>query len=76
MKILDTTCSISSTSKYIQIDHKEATTAMVLELVLCSSDYSRVVLPSALLRADKETLEIHAEMLVVCRAHNVLTSYA
>ena len=76
MKILDTTCSISSTSGYIQIEHRQATTADELACLLHGVTYARVVLCSALLRADKETLEIHTELLAVCRAHNVLVSYA
>lgn len=76
MKILDTTCAISSTSSYIQIEHKPATTALELEQLLSGSIYARVVLRSALLRADTETLEVHKEILAVCKAHNVLPSYA
>lgn len=76
MKVLDTTCSISSTSSYIQIEHKPATTAIALEQMLRIAKYDRVVLTSALLRADTETQEIHNELLTVCRAHNVLPSYA
>lgn len=76
MKVLDTTCSISSTSGYIQIEHKTATTAVALEQMLRIATYDRVVLTSSLLRADTETTEVHAEILAVCRAHNVLVSYA
>lgn len=76
MKVLDTTCSISSTSGYIHIEHKAAATALALDQLLSKSVYSRVVLPSALWRADIEAQEIHTEILAVCRAHNVLTSYA
>lgn len=76
MKVLDTTCSISSTSSYIQIEHRPATTAIALEQMLRLAKYDRVVLTSALLRADTETQEIRDEILAVCRAHTVLTSYA
>lgn len=76
MKVLDTTCSISSTSSYIQIEHKAATTADTLEQMLRIAKYDRVVLCSALLRADTETVEVHKEMLAVCNAHNVIVSYA
>lgn len=76
MKVLDTTCSISSTSSYIQIEHKPATTAIALEQMLRIATYDRIVLCSALLKADTETVETHKEMLAVCRAHGVLISYA
>lgn len=76
MRVLDTTGYIQSTSSYIQIEHKGISSASELYSALLVKRYDRVVLRSALLRADAETTEIHSELLAVCAQCNVLVSYA
>lgn len=76
MRVLDTTCSIQSTSSYIQIEHRVITSSVELHAELSSGTYSRIVLKSALLRADRETTETLKELLAVCDACSVLVSYA
>lgn len=76
MRVLDTTRSIQSTSSYIQIEHRAIHGDIELHTELSMGIYSRVILPSALLRADAETTETHKELLAVCDTLGVLVSYA